>query len=153
MPEAVQGFRNNDYPMLLFLISVPFIPFKIQNGRHNQNKIMNFKISSSFFVSSQILNKGPLCEQWSLVGGTKIPQAVRHNQKEKKKMEQISLPFFLFFFFKTTNSQLKQHLKNKDIRTLSLRFPLSNPSLTRIYPEAVMSSGRKKMRQQQIRGK
>lgn len=153
MPEAVQGFRNTDYPMLLFLISVPFIPFKIQNGRHNQNKIMNFKISSSFFVSSQILNKGPLCEQWSLVGGTKIPQAVRHNQKEKKK-KWSRFHFHSFcFFFKTTNSQLKQHLKNKDIRTLSLRFPLSNPSLTRIYPEAVMSSGRKKMRQQQIRGK
>ena len=60
---------------------------------------MNFKISSSFFVSSQILNKGPLCEQWSLVGGTKIPQAVGHNQKEKKKKNVAHFTSILFVFF------------------------------------------------------
>ena len=54
---------------------------------------MNLKISSSFFVSSQILNKGPLCEQWSLVGGTKIPQAVQHNQKKKNVAHFTSILF------------------------------------------------------------
>ena len=73
-------------------------------------------------------------------------------KRKKKKCSTFHFHSFCFFF-QTTNSQLKQHLKNKDIRTLGLRFPLSSPSLTRIYPEAVMSSGRKKMRQQQIWGK
>lgn len=63
---------------------------------------MNLKISSSLFVSSEILNKGPLCEQWSLVGGTKIPQAVQHNQKKKKNVAHFTSILFAFLDYKLT---------------------------------------------------